>query len=420
MPEFTPEFLRNLPAPPRKPDGTVNQKIYFDPTFRGFGRRISSNGETRWVYQCRDEAGKTRRFTWPGALDLQEARAEAVAARRRVKSGATIEPAAPAPIPLDIKPAQSVETFGAVVARFLDHVRKNRKPRTVSTYQVLAGKHFAPLRDTPFAAVTRTDIARTITGMRDQGVNVGANRALAGLSAMYSWLLQRGEIDAPPVLRGLKVREHGRARHLAGNLEHGQPCEIPLFWRACEAIPLAYKTICELLLLTGTRRAEIADLQWSEIITGDALGPRIVLPAGRVKNGHAHTIPLGPYALSLLEAMPRTGDFVFTAPRGGQFLAFKSMKNALDAAVKRVRAAEPERYGSQLGEPFTFHDLRRTFASGLRQRGASLEVIDTMLNHRSGAANEGTRGVYIHADDWPERRAWAEKWEAHALEIGAA
>jgi integrase len=70
-----------------------------------------------------------------------------------------------------------------------------------------------------------------------------------------------------------------------------------------------------------------------------------------------------------------------------------------------------------LVDAFTLHDLRRTFASGLRQLGAPLEIIDAMLNHRSGAANEGTRSVYIHADDWPERRAWAEKWERHVLEI---
>jgi integrase len=417
MPEFTSEFLSNLPVPPRKPDGRVNQKIYFDPSFNGFGVRVASTGARAWIFQCRAN-GRVLRATFDGKLDVNDARAEAAALRKRIKSGDA--PAAQAPAPQDAKPGEAAETFLSAAKRFIGHARATRRPSTATTYGVLTSSHFAALHDLPLSAVSRADIARAVARIRDAGRNVRANRAVASVSAMYGWLLQRGEIDQVPAMRGLRVREHGRSRHLAGNLEHGQPCEIPLLWRACEAMPLAYRAVCELLLLTGCRRNEISDLQWSEIITGDALGPRIVLPAGRVKNGSPHTVPVGPYALSLLEAMPRSGDAVFESPRGGRFVAHTSMRNCLNSTAARIRAGEPDKYAGQLIDPFTLHDLRRTFASGLRQLGAPLEIIDSLLNHRTGAANEGTRGVYIHADDWPERRAWAEKWERHVIEIGAA
>ena len=41
-----------------------------------------------------------------------------------------------------------------------------------------------------------------------------------------------------------------------------------------------------------------------------------------------------------------------------------------------------------------FHDMRRTFATELCERGQSGEVVDMMLNHRASASRGGVAGVY--------------------------
>jgi integrase len=61
-----------------------------------------------------------------------------------------------------------------------------------------------------------------------------------------------------------------------------------------------YAAIVRLLMLTGQRRDEIANLVWGEV------GPdAITLPAARSKNKREHVIPLSEPARAILAARPR-------------------------------------------------------------------------------------------------------------------
>ena len=62
-----------------------------------------------------------------------------------------------------------------------------------------------------------------------------------------------------------------------------------------------FADIVRLLMLTGQRRDEIADLRWSEI---DFSKRVISLPASRTKNKRAHDIPLSKTALAILRRQP--------------------------------------------------------------------------------------------------------------------
>jgi hypothetical protein len=93
-------------------------------------------------------------------------------------------------------------------------------------------------------------------------------RLYAGLSVLFGWLLQqrRGAVAANPC---------------AGEYRPGPPqdvsvfCptnEIAVFWRGCDAIGAPYGQLFKLLLLTGTRLREAADMTRGEL-SEEASGP---------------------------------------------------------------------------------------------------------------------------------------------------
>jgi hypothetical protein len=51
----------------------------------------------------------------------------------------------------------------------------------------------------------------------------------------------------------------------------------------------------------------------------------------------------------------------------------------------RANAAAPAGTSSTLFVPWTIHDLRRTFATGLQHLGIRLEATEAVLNHISGS-----------------------------------
>ena len=118
------------------------------------------------------------------------------------------------------------------------------------------------------------------------------------------------------------------------------------------------------------------------------------------KNDEAHIIPLSDAALEVIENLPRihgAKGYLFTTTGETAASGFSRAKAAIDKAM----GSPPHR---------TFHDLRRTLASGMAQLGIQLPVIEKVLNDRSGSFS-GIVGVYQRHDFADEKRK--------ALENGA-
>ena len=99
--------------------------------------------------------------------------------------------------------------------------------------------------------------------------------------------------------------------------------------------------VVKMLVLTGCRREEIAQLKWSEIV-----GDEVHLPASRTRNGEAKVIPLSAEAQALLASTPRIeGPFVFTTDGLKGISGWSRIKDKLDS-VCGVKG-------------WTIHDLRR-------------------------------------------------------------
>jgi integrase len=175
--------------------------------------------------------------------------------------------------------------------------------------------------------------------------------------------------------------------------------ELVKVWNAAAEIGYPFGTIVQLLILTGQRRGEIANLRW-DWINGDL----ITLPKEIVKNNRTHTFPVGRLALRLIENTPRFTDLLFPA-RGNDTAPFSGWSKSKPRLDKLSDVAA-----------YTLHDCRRTFAVGLQRCGVNVEVIETLLNHKSGVFR-GIVGVYQRHDFIDEMRAGVSAWEARLASL---
>ncbi len=155
------------------------------------------------------------------------------------------------------------------------------------------------------------------------------------------------------------------------------------------------------MLLTGQRKSEVANAQWNEF----DLDKRIwIIPAGRMKAGAAHVVPLSDGVIDLLRALPRLdrGDHLFSFTFGAR------PANSFSRAKKRLDTLMPP------GEPFVLHDIRRT----VRTRLSGIpNVSDLVRELVIGHTKPGLHKVYdLHAYE-DEKRYALDEWYRRLRQI---
>ncbi|MBM6582200.1 hypothetical protein ILT44_18515 [Microvirga sp. BT689] len=103
-------------------------------------------------------------------------------------------------------------------------------------------------------------------------------------------------------------------------------------------------------------------------------------------------------ALSLLKAIPRTGDLVFSNDGTTRSQGHSKAKKRLD---KLSKVAD-----------WTLHDLRRTVVSGMARLGVAPHIADKILNHQTGTIS-GVAAVYQRHEFLSERKDALKLWGRH-------
>ena len=123
----------------------------------------------------------------------------------------------------------------------------------------------------------------------------------------------------------------------------------------------------------------------------------------RSKNGHPHSVPLTPLALSIIgectEARRRSLLASDRNPVNGG--VFSVSRNVVSDIIWRYQIV-PERW--------TAHDCRRSALTGMAKLGISPIVIANVANHRSVSKAGVTLGVYIQHDYDDEKRDALSRW----------
>jgi integrase len=165
----------------------------------------------------------------------------------------------------------------------------------------------------------------------------------------------------------------------------------------------SWPLVAALLLLSGQRRSEIFNMDWSEI---DLPGNTWYLPRERCKNGRAHQIPLSEPMINCLRWLCPAIESGLSKNPVFQPVSFSRMKGELDALLPAGMPA------------WCVHDLRRTAATGMARLGARIEIVERILNHASGSFR-GVCGIYQKYDFGAEKREALSVWAAHVATLQA-
>jgi integrase len=312
--KLTESALARITVPPGKRDTLI-----FDCTLPGFGIRKFETG--RASYFVKYSIGRQQRKITlgpvvPGVLADMRRKAADVLARARL--GEDVQAAK--------KTAREKKgiTFGELIPRYL---AARQSEMSASYYAATARyltSHWKTLHARGIDAIGRRDVVAVLDEIAAARGKVAADRAAAAISSLFAWAIDRGYVEATPVLH-VKRRANGGGRERVMS-----ESELAMILRAVEGMD-DYCHVLRLLILTAQRRSEIADLTWQEI---DLARSQIELPSTRTKNKRAHIVPLGKAVLAVIAEVPRRNSRDHLFGGGGRgFQGWSLWKYRLDARL---------------------------------------------------------------------------------------
>jgi integrase len=381
--KLTRDAIDRLVLPPGKTDHFI-----WDDDLPGFGVRL--RGDTRrWVVQYR-VSRQTRRESLGDVRKVKLDDARKIARQRFAQAELGVDPAAQR-----TQSGARAMTLAIAAERYLAAKQGVVRPSTHTAAGRYLTRDWKPLGNRPLDGIKRADVAARLQELVKAHGRTSAARARDYLSALYSWSMREGLCEANPVM--------ATNDPTAGILPRDRvldDSELAIIWNACSSDDDSGR-ITKLLLLTGCRREEIGRLSWMEINLDVGL---MTIPGARTKNGRTLELPLPAIAVDLLAAVPGHRKFVFGRNDHG-FSGWSAAKLRLDSRIVLTT-------GKQL-PAWTFHDLRRTYRTGLGRLGVPPHVAELAINHAKG----GIEAIYDRHKYAPEIKQALAVWADHVMAV---
>ncbi len=225
--------------------------------------------------------------------------------------------------------------------------------------------------------VTVEDVERWRNDLAEAGAKPSTiNRKLTSLRAFYRRCMAQGIVDRSPadpaLVRGYKTPTTSVGKAIATDdymrmLELAQAQKNPL--RAARDYALL-----TVLLYTGLRRAEAANLQWGDILVE---GAHTVALLRDTKSGHEQHVKLSGRVREALQALSDAYDgqfdYVFVSLCEKQSYGQRIRPSSISRIVRQ--------YGERIGLSITAHSLRHTCATLALEGGASVQQVQSHLRH---------------------------------------
>jgi integrase len=377
----------------------------------GLGVRVNDKGLKTFVLLTRypGSPNPTRRALGEyGAMSLEAARQKARHWQELIRRG--VDPKDEEERVRRSENERRENSFAKVVADFERLVLVGNNPnqplqRTgVHTARDIKKEFVSRYGGRPIDSITSKDIVSVLDAAVERGAAYYAHKLLADVRRLFNWAIARGAygIEQSPCdrMRPAKVigGKEARTRILADD-------ELRSVWSAAQTMGYPFGSLIQFLILTGQRKSEVAEAQWSEFDLSSKLWR---IPASRMKANAAHVVPLTDECMRILGNVPRFngGDFIFTTTFGEKPVSgFSKTKLRLDALM----SAELKRPV----EPFVLHDLRRTMRTGL----SALPIPDLVRELVIAHARPGLHKVYDQFAYLDEKRQALELWNARVREI---
>ena len=228
-----------------------------------------------------------------------------------------------------------------------------------------------------------------------------ANRVRARIEAVLDWATVRGyrSGDNPARWKGHLI-EVLPPRGKIAKAEHHPALpftELPAFMTVLAKKNGTAARALEFLILTAARTSEIIGATWEEI---DLAAKVWTVPAGRIKGGREHRVPLSDRAVAILRALPteRNNPWCFISPARHGGLG----NMAMGAVLKRMKRLD-----------ITVHGFRSTFRDWAAERtNYPNHVVEQALAHSIGSAVEA---AYRRGDLLEKRVRLMADWAAYCI-----
>ncbi len=389
-----------------------------DAKVEGLELRVSRHGTKSWLLRYRRKSDGRKRVLTLGRfpeLSLQTARQRALEEKALIGRGA--DPAGARSL------INEAMTFAELAEKRLAEDVAIGEGSRRNYRQSFEADVYAAIGKVAACQVTPDMVARILDGIEHRGSLVHADRTKAAIGSTYKWAIKRrlGVINIDPTA-GLGKRAPATARTRLMS-----EAELVAFWRAIHSedapLTLRMRLICQLAVLTGQRRTEVAAAENSEVdING--LAPKWIIPGdskrngvllrGRTKNKKPQTVPLSQQAvLRFRQAIELADGSKFVFPADTTHLTAGATPRtphihgeSVSKALRRLRS----QYGI---DDITLHDLRRSISTWLGDTGTRPDVIDLILNHQP---RDVTRRHYNLSTMQDHVRAALQEWADHVTE----
>ena len=371
---------------------------------------VQPTGRKSWQIRYRASGVHRRMALGPyPQISLAEARDKARDAQRKTFEGG--DPVAEAKAVLEAAQAEALSDRDRIKTLVADFDKRHLKglKSGAQALQFLERFVVAEWGNRKVQTITKRDVIDLLDKIVDSGRETTANRVLAHARKFFNWCRERDVLQLVPT-DGVKApaKEVSRERVLSDQ-------EVIWFWRACDTVGEPWGPLGKLLLLTGQRLNEAA-----QITDGEIRGDLWHLSSDRTKNARAHDVPLSNAAQAILRGkarVPGKPGYIFTTTGTTPMSGFSRGRDGIARAME-VLANEGLPDGADPVEipHWGFHDLRRTAATGMARLGIPVRVTEAVLNHVSGTS-AGIVSVYQRHDYASEKRAALEAWGRLVVEL---
>jgi integrase len=364
----------------------------------GLYLQVSRGAAKSWVFRFK-EAGRLREMGLGPlhTIGLAEARRRAQECRVARLDGRD---------PIEVRRAERLKgrldaaramTFRACAERYIAaHKAGWRSPKSLKAWEsTLAADVYPIFGALPVQAIDTALVMRAIEPIWTTKPET-ASRVRGRIESILDWATARGyrQGENPARWRGhlenllpkkTKVR---RVEHLAA-LPYP---EIGAFMIELRKPEGTAARALEFAILTAARTGEVIGACWDEFNLPDKLW---TIPAGRMKAGKEHCVPLSDAAIAIIEKMAtiRSGEFVFPGGKAGRPLSNMSMLMLL----RRMGRDE-----------LTIHGFRSSFRDWAAERtNFPAEVAEMALAH---AVGDKVEAAYRRGDLFQKRHQLAEAW----------
>lgn len=357
---LTDSLVRKLQAPSK------GNRIVYDETVPGFGVRITAGGTRSFILNYWVE-GRERRMTigqFPSWTAIS-GRTQAQRLRRDIDLG--IDPLA------ERNEKRSAPTVRHLFERYdLEHL-PTKSARSASDDRSMWRNDILPALGGLKVAAIKPQDCDALHARISQDRPVRANRVLEVLRKALNLAIRWGWLERNPASGCRRNPEQKRHRYLARSEVAKLVAALNVHQESASADALLF------MLLTGCRRSEALNAQWSQIDLRNQIWTK---PSSETKQRREHRVPFSSAVAELLtrRRAETVGTYIFPGRLGAPLRDVRRTWQAVceEAGIGKVRV----------------HDLRHTFASLAASSGQPLLVVGELLGHSTAQTTKRYAGLY--------------------------